>query len=236
MQTSLAVFNSSAVLRAVAKLANAFSFSALAFAPTIKPIIAKAGPATIPPSTIVPPAMPRPPAANEPPPKNARVALVAAAPLRFAISVPVDAAANCPAAPHAPKAVIAPPNVPADTPPKTEVAKFPISLSSANDCLSILNLLSSCNPIEFSISMLRNCSKDLTKRLIPLSRISSFCVPSFSMASRLESLLVFSFHFALLTIELASLLVALAFFKSTPAFMDFLIPKAPVATAAVPNR
>ena len=72
--------------------------AALAFAPTINPIIARAGPATKPPSTIVPPATPKPPAASEPPPKNANVAFVAAAPLKDAIAVPVDAAANVPAA------------------------------------------------------------------------------------------------------------------------------------------
>ena len=64
----------------------------------MNPIIARAGPATKPPRTIVPPAIPKPPAASEPPPKNAKVALVAAAPLKEAIAVPVEAAAKVPAA------------------------------------------------------------------------------------------------------------------------------------------
>ena len=82
----------------MARLEYASSFAALAFAPTTKPKIANAGPATKPPRTIVPPATPNPPAASDPPPKKAKVALDAAAPLRVAIAVPVDAAANEPAA------------------------------------------------------------------------------------------------------------------------------------------
>lgn len=63
------------------------------------PRIAIAGPATAPPKMVEPRAIPPPPAASAPPPRNARVALVAATPLRLAMAVPVDAAAKVMVAP-----------------------------------------------------------------------------------------------------------------------------------------
>ena len=116
-----------------------FAFSRFfpAWASTIDPITSNAGPATRPPKTAVPPAMPIPPAASEPPPKNARVALVAAAPLRDAIAVPVEAVARTPAALYAPKAAKAPPAAPAIVPRTSDPAKPERVASSSKSFLSI---------------------------------------------------------------------------------------------------
>ena len=63
-------------------------------------------------------------------PKKASVAFDAAAPLKDAIAVPVDADAKVVAAPYAPKAVKAPPIAPAAAPPATSIAKLPSSFNS----------------------------------------------------------------------------------------------------------
>ena len=108
--------------------------------------------------------MPQPPAAREPPPKNANVAFVAAAPLREAIAVPVDAQASAWAAPYAPKAASAPLAVPATLPPARGIAKLQRFLSSTKSCASMCSLLSSFNPSVFRkstffsfVKVSRNC-------------------------------------------------------------------------------
>ena len=57
------------------------------------------GAVTILPRTVAPNAMPPPPALKAPPPNHAKVALVAAAPERPPIAVPVDAVPKMPTAP-----------------------------------------------------------------------------------------------------------------------------------------
>lgn len=76
------------------------------------PVAIKAGIATIPPRTALPAAIPPPPAAKEPPPNQAKVAFVAAAPLKEAIAVPVEAAPYVEIKAHVPTAVPIPAEIP----------------------------------------------------------------------------------------------------------------------------
>ena len=62
----------------------------------MKPVSKRAGATTIPPRTQVPAAMPNPPEANDPPPNHANVALVAAAPAKPEMAVPVEAVPKTP--------------------------------------------------------------------------------------------------------------------------------------------
>lgn len=89
----------------------------------ITPPTSKPTPNVVAPKIVVPNAIPPPPAANEPPPRAAKVAFVAAIPLKEEIAVPVEAeprvittavvapdAANPPAVPK-----VAPPKPPIST-------------------------------------------------------------------------------------------------------------------------
>ena len=107
--------------------------------------MANAGAVTIPPRTNVPPAIPKPPAASEPPPNHAKVAFCAAMPERVEIAVPVDAEANNPTLPYAPKPAKAPADAPVSKPVsicKELVTPNCISLisSEVNDWLKFVNL------------------------------------------------------------------------------------------------
>ena len=128
--------------------ALAFSRFSDALAPKTTPRTANAGPATKPPRTAVPPAIPSPPADKAPPPKNAKVAFVAAAPLKEAIAVPVDAVAKAPAAPYAPNAVSAPAIAPDAIPPANDDAIPCNSFKSENDFLSTTIFCNSFNPLD----------------------------------------------------------------------------------------
>ena len=74
-------------------------------------------PKVVAPNIVVPSAIPPPPAAMAPPPKAARVAFVAATPLKDAMAVPVDAVPNAITADVVAPAAANPPNVPAAAPP-----------------------------------------------------------------------------------------------------------------------
>ena len=87
-------------------------------------IVQPTGPASA--RKVLPAAIPPPPAANAPPPNQAKAALVAAAPLKAEIAVPVDATPNVVAIPIAAVG----PRVTTATPAPTPAAPCPAVLTS----------------------------------------------------------------------------------------------------------
>ena len=129
-----------------------FSIS-FAFSSALPPLLCRARPPTISigatvkaPNTVAPPAIPRPPTFNAPPPKAASAALLAAAPERADIAVPVDAAVMVPTKPPE---VAKPIRFPAATLPippriisRALIARTLISCNSSN-----VRLRASCSTV-----------------------------------------------------------------------------------------
>jgi hypothetical protein len=78
--------------------------------------IAIIGMMTIPDKADMPPAIPAPPVARDPPPNQAKIALVAAAPCRVPIAVPVDAVPRYETSVHVPNATVPPAAAPPASP------------------------------------------------------------------------------------------------------------------------
>ena len=113
------------------------------------PAMSSAGPVVNAPNAIIPPATPIPPEASVPPPNHAKVALVAAAPLRLPIAVPVPAVANAIVPLYAPNAVNAPPAKPVPAP-------IP-ALATKETCFSMFFNTTVLKSFKFKFPKLPSC-------------------------------------------------------------------------------